>query len=297
VERRKKPRRKSRIPIFAVVAVVIVFFCILTYSFLQHTNQTNINQGFSYKAAIVDHLSLSQPNQTFVENVTTVLEQAGFTVDYYPGEKVTVEFYRNLPSYGYGLIVFRVHTTQRGAFFTSEPYSISQYVMEQLNDQVWRVSYNEGKPPLYFGIPSSFVTLCMDGKFSETVVIAMGCDTLRFSDMAKAFIEKGAKVYVGWNGPVSTRHTDHATVQFLEHLIVEKQTINKAVTETMAEVGPDPMCESVLLYYPIEAKNFIIPKSPSTLITNVVEINVKYFERDKNVIGFLCARGDFLSQN
>lgn len=256
-----------------MIAVTVVFFCILTYSFLHPKNQTNINQGFSYKAAIVDHLSLSQPNQTFVETVATVLKQGGFTVDYYPSENVTVEFYRNLPSRGYGLIIFRVHTTQRGALFTSEPYSTSSYVWEQLNDQVWRVSYHEGNPPLYFGIPPSFVKSCMNGKFSETVVIAMGCDTLKFSDMAEAFIEKGAKVYIGWNGPVSASHTDQATAQFLKHLIIKKQTVKKAVTETMAELGPDPVSKSVLLYYRTEAGNFVIPSS-STLIINVSKMNL-----------------------
>jgi len=263
-----KRRKKSRKGVFknkwlyGIVLAVII----LIIAFIYFARHSPTNQPFQFKAAIVDHLSLTAPNQTFAETVTNLLTQAGFTVDYYPGENVTVEFYRNLPSYGYGLIIFRVHTTQRGAFFTSEPYNTFSYVWEQLNDQVWRVSYYGGNPPLYFGIPSSFVKSCMNGRFSETIVIAMGCDTLKFSDMAKAFIKKGAKAYIGWNGPVSASHTDQATVKFLKHLTIEKQTIEQAMTETMKEVGPDPESGSTLQYYPNSMDNYTIPNITSNLI-------------------------------
>jgi hypothetical protein len=106
----------------------------------------------------------------------------------------------------------------------------------------------------------------MNRRFSETIVIAMGCDTLKFSDMAEAFIEKGAKMYIGWNGPVSASHTDQATTQFLKHLTIEKQTIEQAVTETMKEVGPDPESGSTLQHYPGSANNYIIPNITGNLI-------------------------------
>jgi len=90
------------------------------------------NSNSQIKAAIVDHLSLTYPNQTFIETATTTLKQAGYTVDYYSGEKVTVEFYRNLPTHGYKIIILRVHSTTGGhqsvSLFTSEPYSESKYV-------------------------------------------------------------------------------------------------------------------------------------------------------------------------
>jgi len=256
VERRKKPERKSRKPIYAVVAVVIVFFCILTYSFLHPTYQTNISQEFSYKAAIVDHLSLSQPNEAFVETAINTLETANYTVDYYPGEKVNVEFYRNLPTHGYSIIVLRVHSvagTFEGKpyvlFFTSERFSRTKYVPEQLTDQVGWVGYYEGGP-IYFGISGEFVRLGMNGRFNNTIIIMMGCEGLTYNTMAEAFIEKGAKVYISWNGSVSASHTDQATTQLLKHLITEKQTIKQAVTETMKEVGPDSESGSVLRDYP-----------------------------------------------
>lgn len=85
-----------------------------------------------HEAVSLDHLSLTFPNQTFIDQITEILEQAGYTVDYYPGEEVTVEFYGNLPTHGYRLTILRVHssaTELQGkefvecpvTFFTSEP--------------------------------------------------------------------------------------------------------------------------------------------------------------------------------
>ena len=91
------------------------------------------------KAAIVDQLSITVPNPAFVLDATSKLEQEGYTVDYYPGEEVTVSFYRQLPFFNYDVIVFRSHSDRlqsiddRGesfdefVLFTSEPSSDDRY--------------------------------------------------------------------------------------------------------------------------------------------------------------------------
>jgi hypothetical protein len=92
--------------------------------------------------------------------------------------------------------------------------------------------------------------------------------------MAEAFIEKGAKVYISWNGSVSASHRDQATTQLLKHLITEKQTIKQAVTETMKEVGSDPAHGSILQYYPDTlADNYVMPNITSNLILNDAAIS------------------------
>ena len=59
-------------------------------------------------AVIIDQLSLTFPNEAFVEAATDILDQAGYEVNYVPGEDVTVGFYRDLPAGGYDIIVLRV---------------------------------------------------------------------------------------------------------------------------------------------------------------------------------------------
>jgi hypothetical protein len=203
-------------------------------------------------AAIVDQLSLTFPNPSFAASATDILEQAGYEVDYYPGEEVTVEFYRDLPTHGYGLIVLRVHSgltrelsgeeatpTEYVSLFTGEPFTEGEYRREIGGGRVGIASYYEGGPQV-FGISPKFIESSMKGRFDDTTVILMGCDGLRSHETAEAFLQKGAKAFVSWSGPVSATHTDAATERLLEKFLTEGLPLADAVAQTAAEVGPDP---------------------------------------------------------
>jgi hypothetical protein len=260
VHEEENKKRKQRIALGVSVAVLICVSGFLVNSMLnQPSPSQTVTSTSEPTAAIVDQLSLTFPNQTFIERATTILKQAGYAVDYFPGEEIGVNFYRKLAIYGYRLIILRVHTTKGGALFTSEPYSIYSYVEEQLNDQLWAVSYYGGQPS-YFGIPPSFIKSRADGRFAQTVVIAMGCYGLTLENMARAFTEKGAMSYIGWNDSVSASQTDEATTQLLQHLITEGQTIKQAVENTMKEVRAYIAYNNTLEYYPPESSNYAIQR-------------------------------------
>ena len=241
---------------------VVIFLCLglVACSSLQQPNQTvTSTNSHTLKAAIVDQLSLSHPNQTFVKECTAILEEAGYKVDYYKGEDVTVEFYRNLPAFEYDLIVFRVHSTYVQkylslAMFTSEPYSKERYVDEQHRNRVasgFIEPYHDGDPH-YLVITDKFVRYSMNGSFKDTLIIMMGCSSMK-KCMASAFLQKGAKAYIGWDGLVTAEHTDKATIQLLKQLLLERQTIAASVHEAMKEVGSEPQYKNSLLFWPIEA--------------------------------------------
>jgi len=214
-------------------------------------------------AAIADELDITDPNPTFVRAATSMLEGAGYGVDYYPGENVTVEFYRKLPTHGYDLIILRVHAarlrdeqgtlTDDAGLFTSDPYSKTKYVEEQRADRLRPARfYFDPANPGNFGITPDFVKSSMKGKFQDSTIIIMGCDGLRSNTLAEAFVQRGATTVVSWNGLVS-RHTDAATELLLQHLLVDRLSIERAVAGTMAELGPDPAYGSTLLFYPRQA--------------------------------------------
>lgn len=256
---RKKPTKHIQVFVFAVaiLSIASIFYV------LSHTSNTEKDSTLPRKAAIVDQLSISAPNQTFATTSTTMLEAAGFHVDYYRGEDVTVDFYRNLASHDYGLLVLRVHSgvgqySDVVILYTSENYT-ETYLREQLKGQLVKVCIQKGGPA-YFGITPNFVRECMSGHFHNTIVILMGCDGLEKNDMAKAFIEKGARLFISWDGPVMPDHTDKTTKHMLLNLVAKNQTIQNAVTETMIEVGPDPTYGSLLSFYPVGAGNYAIPK-------------------------------------
>jgi len=284
---KERERRISTIVTTLIVIVIIASSSFIVHQSIKSTPDQTVESKNPFKAAIIDQLSLSIPNQTFVDTSRTILEEAGYTVDYYKGEKVTVDFYRNLATHGYSLIILRVHSALGStnnpplALFTSEIYTTTKYISEQWNDQVTRVFFNSEiykDSNYYFGVLPDFIKQRMNGKFDNTVIIMMGCDGItylggnyRYVGMAKAFIERGAKVYISWSGPVLGSYSDEATINLLQNLIKEKQTIRKAIENTMMKIGSDPMYKSVLQFYPREAENDVVFLFTSGLIINVAE--------------------------
>jgi hypothetical protein len=271
---RKEREGERRIATIITVSLVIVIITVSGFVVFQSINSPNQTVEPNIpKAAIVDQLILSIPNQTFIDASKKILEDAGYIVDYHKGEEVTVEFYRNLAMHSYKLIILRVHSALGPtgkpplALFTSELYSTTKYLSEQLYDQVTKVGFNPeiyGDNKSYFGIMPDFVRYSMNGKFDGATIIMMGCDGIpnfwdvRYVGMAKAFVEKGAKVFISWSGPVLGSHSDAATIHLLRNLITRKQTVKEAVENTMMVVGSDPIYKSVMQYYPHEAENDVM---------------------------------------
>jgi flagellar basal body-associated protein FliL len=235
------------------------------------------------RAAIVDQLGLNEPNPEFVQTAKSTLEQAGYAVDYYPPEQVTVDFYRTLPKQKYVIIVFRVHIARfdaqnltmedpvrrqeildaftNGAFlFTSELYEKTKYTEDLQKLRLFQVRNLVGSGDTrYFGITPRFMG-SMQGSFQKTVVVLMGCDGLLFDDTAREFVDKGAGAVIGWDGLVTSSHTDKSTQALLQKLVTEGLPLSEAVRRTMSEVGPEPAYENSLKFYPRDAGDRTLPR-------------------------------------
>jgi len=225
------------------------------------------------KAAIVDQLYNLQPNEPFITEVTRELEDYGLEVDLYQGDEVTVDFYRQLPSYGHKLIVFRAHSgllaeeevIRKTLLFTNEPYSRVKHVAEQVDDRLAMARVDEHHP-LVFGIAPKFISQSMEEEFDNTVIIMMGCSCIYLMDLATAFIDKGASVYLAWDGTVDLDYVDRATVYLMGQLCAEEATINEAVKSTRNVIGPDPKYNAGLKYYP--------PENGDNTVRELVELGV-----------------------
>jgi len=214
------------------------------------------------KAAIVDQLAILEPNQEFIDQATAELEASGFDVDIYSGEEVSVNLYRQLPQYGYELIIFRAHAgllkAEEGSevvgikratyLFTAEEYRQTRYVREQLDDQILPAEM-VADFPLVFAVNSRFVLESMPGSFDDTVIIMMGCSCLYLEDMAAAFTLKGASTYLGWDGSVDLGYVDQAAAGLITSLCTGGMTVGEAV----AEIAPDPVWGAGLKFYPQES--------------------------------------------
>jgi len=286
-EKRGKRRTFSTVlfwGVCAALAIYALYFLFLSFSLPRPPRPTTSSNGDAgqvrpRRAAIVDQLGLltskvSYPNETFIRESTSILEGAGYSVDYYGADKVKIDFYRYLPSYGYDLIVLRVHAAleyvggdpEKPAnccdLFTSEPYQTwpPKYIAEQSDGRVVRVMFLTSTET-YFGISPKFVRdrNSMWGRFNGTVVVMMGCDGLTYTGMAEAFVARGARACVGWSGPVSADHTDEATLRLLRHLVAEGETLGSAVRMVREEVGPDPTYNGTMRYYPDGAGGYRLP--------------------------------------
>jgi len=249
--------RLTKKPLFALIVAAVAIGALL----LSPPGRDVVGLGGgppTLTAAIVDQLGATYPNPNFADAAAETLEQAGYAVDYYPPEQITVEFYRDLPQGDYDLIVLRTHSTAvitRGeedvtsvSLFTNEPYSRDRYYDEQVAGRIGFAEYREGGPQ-YFGITAEFIESSMNGRFDGTTMVMMGCQGLLNDLAAEAFAEKGAGDYISWDGLVSADHTDTATLSLLHHLAVDNLPTGEAVAATMDEVGPDPSHGSQLLLH------------------------------------------------
>lgn len=282
VKRRRKRRLKDLVEYSILITVCATFLFTALYFVLNPTPIHGPEQT-QLKAAIVDQLSVTQPNRTFIERAVGILEKAGFDVDMYNWTSITVDFYRDLPSMGYRLIVFRTHSgilmnatgqpiPRNPVFlFTAEEYDPNKHTWLLLTDQVAPANPWDS-PKFYFAISPKFVGETMNGRFQGTLIIIAGCHGLYSTTLAETLIERGASVVISWDKGVLAPYMDGATIFLLNKLLMENKTVAQAVEETMKTIGPDPEEGATLQYYPAEKGGYTAwnpALSPRLSLTNL----------------------------
>jgi len=247
--------------IYTVITLLIIIFLVILVSyylanyFVGSNSSTNENGGNSgdgsLKAALIDALYTTLPNDEFTRSLTETLQEAGFEVDVFQGSEVTVDFLKSVPN-GYNLVVLRMHSALHDDqlyLFTAEPYSVGKYTQEQ-QFQIVKEAYATEESQPVFAVNWGFIKRCMTGKFNDTLVIAMGCDGTRDQLIIEEFMNQGAVGYISWTGPVLISHSDTATLHLAEALYLEKLSVEEAIEGTNNQVGADPEWGAVLEYYP-----------------------------------------------
>lgn len=236
-------RRRRRWAWILLVAAIIV----LAASLALLSTRREPEEPLPMRAAILDGLAADYPNQTFVDSAVEILSRAGFEVDVYDPEKITLSLLVELPSKDYGLIVFRVHggrIRQPIGLFIGGGLFIERCGPESYRDEVESGYLLLGRPFLsndtYCVAPPHYITDKLHGRFRKTVIIAMSCFTGNDEVMASAFFERGAGAYVGFRGEISPQYADSFTIKLLEKMYLEKLPIREAFERAWRELGPDP---------------------------------------------------------
>lgn len=212
--------KKHALTIVLVAIAIVSSIAIISYEILKpHPT------FFSKRAVIVDQLAVDSPNSTFVNSVTAMLEMDGFNVSY-ARENATVDFFSRLAEGNYGIIILRTHMAMRQDqntvdIFTSEEYNDYSHTSEVREGLVVEGVINATAPPTkYFAVTSDFI-LNMVGNLPKSIIIMMGCWSLRsgYDQVAKAFVSKGATLCTGWSDLVLPGDTDADTAKFISSLI------------------------------------------------------------------------------
>jgi hypothetical protein len=226
------------------------------YQFFWRNQESEVK--FPLKAAIVDQLGESIiKNSYFKKNVTDLLVNQNFTVVYNGSEEVTVNFFKRLPKSNCGIYILRVHSAVRNNtdsglidFFTCEPYQENMY--DEYGDRLSVGWYQWEPDKKYFAIGPGFVEV-MDGPFPKSIIIAMGCKSLKYPTMAQAFLNKGAQLYIGWTDDVDANDSDILTFRLMELLFKYNKTISEAIEE--CNRIPRQYWQSKLDYFPKNVGN------------------------------------------
>jgi len=194
--------------------------------------------------ALIDELSITDPNPSFISNFNRTVHQAGYWLDYYPPNDVSVGLFWALPALGYDVVVIRAHSTgwlpgDPISIITGQQYNTWDFQREQTTRMLYRSAIEQNKPA-YFAVSSKFITQESSGNFPGSIVINMGCTGLINTPMASAFISKGAKAYVGWYGPILPYQTDTATLALTQSLFLNHTSLAKAVSQASSLVGEAP---------------------------------------------------------
>jgi hypothetical protein len=266
MSRRTKKAKKgiNRKLLYGIVLVTLVILAVVVAYYLFF--QPNIE---NWTAAIIDQVTVEGENffnQDFNTTIVSLLNSSGFDVKYYPGDDVTVDFYKDLPLKGRKIILLRAHSSVRTNssdfvdLFTSEPYSESgETKYSSYGDQISVAEFlSTGNK--YFAIGPTFVDFSMKGRFDDDcVIILMGCSSLEEESMAKALVDKDAKVVIGWTRGVELDDTDKSTLDLLKYLLAESPYTIKGAVDKINDENPHNPYGAELDYYPKSAWNYIVP--------------------------------------
>ncbi|MDW8040330.1 MAG: hypothetical protein RMJ03_02760 [Nitrososphaerota archaeon] len=259
----KKSLNIKLLTVSTVLAAAIITSSILYQFFWRPSRESEVK--FSLKAAIIDQLGEDFFNQTFISAVTTLLERYNFTVEYHGYNQANVEFFRRFAKSNYGVIILRTHVALRkdGSvvdFFTSERYVSTKHRELQDKGLLVKGELNvSGTVKEFFAFTPDFVRE-LEGTFPQSIVIAMGCHSLNRTSgqpMAKAFCDKGAKVYIGWSSLVSASHSDREITKLIKRLLDGNETIKEAVKKASPEFMWGTRSE--LMFYPPAVENLRVP--------------------------------------
>jgi len=194
------------------------------------------------------------------------LLDAGYDVDLYTTEDITIDFYKELPEMDYEFILFRTHSlaiygkNPSEWIFSGEKYSNKVHISETLAGQLspgvpfivtedQTITYSEALSERHFMIGPKFIDESMVGQFPGSVIILGGCETMPHELLAEALVKRGASSVIGWNELINSSKNDRVMTSLLQEMLVNGLTIDEAIDLTMEDIKKDKKSSLRLKHY------------------------------------------------
>jgi len=218
------------------------------------------------KAVIIDQLDRDIPNPRYQNQTMSYLLDAGYDVDLYTTEDITIDFYKELPEMDYEFILFRTHSlaiygkNPSEWIFSGEKYSNKVHIAETLSGQLspgvpfvvtedQTITYSQALSERHFMIGPKFIDESMVGQFPGSVIILGGCETMPHELLAEALVKRGASSVIGWNELVNYSKNDRVMTSLLEEILVNGLEIDEAIDLVMEDFKKDKKSGLRLKHY------------------------------------------------
>lgn len=242
------------------------------------------------RACVIDTLYDDWPPQSTPDDIVTMLENAGYEVDFVKNNAANLSFFASLDNKEYGVVFIRSHGDMMNVdgddkinimvrpFFASFPSASGYTGVEAFMVSTDCLAQGWAYVRAFNNL---FVNKYMNNKYFPNtlfhLLVCHGADPDGQNDMIQSLLDKGVGCYSGWTKNATPTHGDPAAVQFFQVLCNSAanpaNTVNNAITQiTNAGHSPDALSGAVLVSHGSSSmqiiKCFIIKEVSKILIKN-----------------------------
>jgi hypothetical protein len=189
--------------------------------------------------------------EMYMRSIIYNLERAGYIVDNYRNENVTINLLKRLDDEGYSVIYINSHgfIDSQGSFalFINEKIDSEKINLYKNDIEENNVGYLEnGSLAGYLYVtPQFFLLYGNDGLFPDALIFIDACYSGNNTSLAEVFLNLGAQCFIGWNGPVNVIHGIMMDGKFFH----EACKYNKTVEQALRGIRADSDSGATLTYF------------------------------------------------
>jgi PKD repeat protein len=223
------------------------------------------------KAIVLDpihHQIHSKWDNCTSKQIADILTAAGFEVKYCRDEECTVDVYQTLPSYSiiyqFGHGAADDGSGGWGSFETT--MTGEKYVAGKKYPNTVVMFTNTGS---FYAITDKFIN-SLNGTFPKSFVYHLACSNFVTQQFAKAYKEKGAYVFLGWDSTTCSSESWETDLPLFTHLASDKSTLqqvfeaeknNPEFGKSVGNCGGTEV-NATLRYYPSSSNDVSIINTP-----------------------------------